>query len=280
MNLARLIRSANPLSFNQSHRHRLDFIKGYEFPPGLGTKFAKTHDSLDDVQQEMVFAALRDYFVMCQQARQVMVSMPSQVVDDAWHEFILFTKDYCEFCTQAFGRYLHHTPAEAMETKTMAQHGIRRAWKLACENERIHPGAPSRLPRISLSMPCSISPMASRIRSIACPATISSATTIAPRTSVVVAPWRAAVAAPEARPTAEVAMDTAAMAATADMEPMAEVTVVAGTAAVAVVAAVVVVEAVAEANACYQSEFSRRHPCAPARPGLEAHDTKPGGRRA
>lgn len=148
MNLARLIRSAYPLSLNQLHRQRLDYIKGYEFPAGLRTKFAASHGNLDAVQQEMVFKALRDYFIICHQAKCAMVSMPSQVVDDAWHEFILFTKDYCEFCNHAFGRYLHHTPAEAMATKVVAQDGIRRAWKLACENESIHPGAPGLLPRI------------------------------------------------------------------------------------------------------------------------------------
>lgn len=37
------------------------------------------------------------------------VSMPSQIVDDLWHEFILYTRDYQKFCRWAFGRLLHHT---------------------------------------------------------------------------------------------------------------------------------------------------------------------------
>jgi hypothetical protein len=39
-----------------------------------------------------------------------MIAMPSRVADDAWHEFILMTRLYHEFCDEAFGRYLHHTP--------------------------------------------------------------------------------------------------------------------------------------------------------------------------
>jgi hypothetical protein len=39
-----------------------------------------------------------------------MIGMPSRVVDDAWHEFILMTRLYHQFCDGAFGRYLHHTP--------------------------------------------------------------------------------------------------------------------------------------------------------------------------
>ena len=36
--------------------------------------------------------------------------MPSRVVDIAWHEMILFTREYHAFCDRAFGRYLHHSP--------------------------------------------------------------------------------------------------------------------------------------------------------------------------
>jgi hypothetical protein len=39
--------------------------------------------------------------------------MPSQAVDTAWHEFILLTKNYADFCEKAFGKFLHHTPHSA-----------------------------------------------------------------------------------------------------------------------------------------------------------------------
>ena len=68
-----------------------------------------------------------------------MVAMPSQAVDDAWHEFILFTRHYERFCRNAFGRFLHHTPAEAMNSPTQASDGIKRAWRLACAHEGIDP---------------------------------------------------------------------------------------------------------------------------------------------
>jgi hypothetical protein len=42
--------------------------------------------------------------------------MPSRVVDDAWHEFILDSIAYTAFCNAAFGTYLHHTPDEAIST--------------------------------------------------------------------------------------------------------------------------------------------------------------------
>lgn len=38
---------------------------------------------------------------------------PSYIVDLAWHEFILFTRYYHEFCQQYYGRYIHHTPSKS-----------------------------------------------------------------------------------------------------------------------------------------------------------------------
>lgn len=74
--------------------------------------------------------------------------MLSQAVDTAWHEFILFTRHYEDFCRHAVGRFIHHTPAEAMKTPTDAQDGIRLAWRLACRQEGIDPRSPSRLPTL------------------------------------------------------------------------------------------------------------------------------------
>lgn len=45
-----------------------------------------------------------------------MVSMPSRVVDVAWHEFILLTRVYAEFGEEGLGRFLHHTPAAEIKS--------------------------------------------------------------------------------------------------------------------------------------------------------------------
>lgn len=37
---------------------------------------------------------------------------PSAAVDVAWHNFILFTRDYMDYCTTHLGRYVHHVPDE------------------------------------------------------------------------------------------------------------------------------------------------------------------------
>ncbi|MDH5409495.1 MAG: hypothetical protein OEY00_12860 [Gammaproteobacteria bacterium] len=132
---------------NKKNR-QLAFIKKYHFHKSIREKIIARHPHLTDEQSHLVFRALRDYFWMCNMAKRRMVAMPSQVVDDAWHEFILFTRSYKVFCRKALGRFLHHTPTEAMSSPTLAQEGIKRAWRLACAKEHIDPKNPNRLPLI------------------------------------------------------------------------------------------------------------------------------------
>lgn len=121
-------------------------ILDFDFYKLIGWRFSQKRQTLSAEQRQQVFRALRQYFLICLDARGRFVSMPSQVVDDAWHEFILFTRNYEQFCRLAFGRMLHHTPAEAMASPTLPTEGIRRAWQLACKREGIDPRKPDRLP--------------------------------------------------------------------------------------------------------------------------------------
>ncbi len=130
----------------QMRKKRLRFIDQYRFHPAIKQKLQEHHPHLTDADMDLVFRGLRNYFRVCNLAGRKMVSMPSQVVDDAWHEFILFTRAYQAYCKQALGRFLHHVPAEAMRTPTAAQEGIKRAWRLSCFLESINPRKPSRLP--------------------------------------------------------------------------------------------------------------------------------------
>jgi hypothetical protein len=36
---------------------------------------------------------------------------PSEVIDDLWHEFILHTQEYAEFCQTTLGAFVHHVPS-------------------------------------------------------------------------------------------------------------------------------------------------------------------------
>ncbi len=42
------------------------------------------------------------------------ISMTSKDVDSVWHQFILFTRQYHDFCKDYVGEYLHHNPRTSL----------------------------------------------------------------------------------------------------------------------------------------------------------------------
>lgn len=127
---------------------RNEFLTNYQFPEYLHKKLAEKHPDLSRGDICTVFNALKDYFIIHARTTKHGIAMPSKIVDDAWHEFILVTKEYEHFCRNAFGRFIHHTPSEAMQSENSAQNSLKLAWKYACEQNKIDPKKPDRLPRL------------------------------------------------------------------------------------------------------------------------------------
>lgn len=130
----------------RARSRREQHIRAYMFPRGLFDKFASARPGLDVKQQQLVARALRQYFLAYLKSGCKRVAMPSQVVDDLWHEFILYTRDYAKFCSQAFGQFLHHTPAVKLGGQRADNEGLRRVWWYCCLEENINPRKPTRLP--------------------------------------------------------------------------------------------------------------------------------------
>jgi hypothetical protein len=122
------------------------FIRDYAFPKGLLDRLAKRRPELDLKNRVLVSRGLRQFFLAYHFSGHRFVSMPSQVADDFWHEFILYTKGYEAFCRQAFGRFLHHTPAIVLGAEQQNNEGLRRCWHWCCKEENINPKTPTRLP--------------------------------------------------------------------------------------------------------------------------------------
>jgi hypothetical protein len=125
---------------------REQYIRAYLFPAGVFEKFHAARPGLEVKDQQLVARALRQFFLTYLKSGFKRVAMPSQVVDDLWHEFILFTRDYDRFCKHAFGQFLHHTPAVKLGGVKTDNEGLRRAWWFACREENIDPKAATRLP--------------------------------------------------------------------------------------------------------------------------------------
>lgn len=122
------------------------FIRDYTFPKGLFDRLAKARPELAFKDIALTSHALRHFFLAYLRSGRRPVSMPSQVADDLWHEFILYTRNYDAFCRAAFGTFLHHTPAVVLSADRPGNAGLRRTWWWCCREEHIDPRRPSRLP--------------------------------------------------------------------------------------------------------------------------------------
>lgn len=150
----------------KERKRRAIYLESYPFPSTIKDEVRKQYPFLSDDQLALVLQGLRQYFQLCNLAgkkfsirdgaifsriislprNKRMVAMPSRVVDVAWHEFILSTRLYEEFCNNGIGRFLHHTPVTAAETPQEVIDGGKEAWRVACEWEEIDQQSPSRLP--------------------------------------------------------------------------------------------------------------------------------------
>jgi len=139
-------------SRKDSIRRRRAYIDAFIVPNRVTRKLKERYPHLNERDIGDVISGLKEYFHIVRIAIDGdnigFVSMPSQIVDEAWHEFILCTREYTEFCQRAFGRFLHHTPAEAMKNLAQAREGLERTWRVACNREGIKPNDPAALPRL------------------------------------------------------------------------------------------------------------------------------------
>lgn len=125
---------------------RAAHIRTYTLPAGLYSKLQKHYPELSFKDCQLVAKGLRQFFLAYLTGGQKPVAMPSQVVDALWHEFILYTKHYQAFCKDAFGSFMHHTPAVVMGSDQSANLGLKRCFYYACRDENINPNKPLSLP--------------------------------------------------------------------------------------------------------------------------------------
>ena len=108
---------------------RAKFIASYAFPQTLRFKLDQHYPELSHEQTTYVLEGLRTWFGLLNANPRANLGMPSKAVDTAWHEFILLTKDYAEFCDHAFGKFMHHTPHQ--QRSRQRREGLARTYGLS-----------------------------------------------------------------------------------------------------------------------------------------------------
>ena len=86
--------------------------------PFLVEKLVKDRLVETPEEGEALFAEVKRFLVLVASDERVVWDMYSLRIDEAWHQFVLFTRQYVDFCQRFFGRYMHHSPSNAPESKT------------------------------------------------------------------------------------------------------------------------------------------------------------------
>ena len=89
-------------------------LEGYEIPSGVieRIKPKEPFNKMTDAQIKEVVNEFKKFMaiVVINHKTGKRVEMVSELVDEVWHTFILFTKEYRIFCNTIFGEYIHHEP--------------------------------------------------------------------------------------------------------------------------------------------------------------------------
>lgn len=81
-------------------------VMAYEHPE-LVQRF-KHKLEMSDADAEQLFVDTKRYLYLCAISGKPLA--PPAAIDQGWHEFLMYTKDYQEFCLKHLGKFVHHTP--------------------------------------------------------------------------------------------------------------------------------------------------------------------------
>jgi hypothetical protein len=98
----------------------LDEVLAYRHP-AVVRRYAKEHGATLG-EAEAVFQETLKWLYLCYRGiiagpESVGCPMTPEIaqLDEMWHTFMLFTRDYADFCERYFGFFLHHVPNEDEE---------------------------------------------------------------------------------------------------------------------------------------------------------------------
>ncbi|WP_337103894.1 hypothetical protein [Paenibacillus sp. YIM B09110] len=95
----------------RSAAERLESALGLDFEARIKERVLKEQPRLTDNEWKWTWFELKRYFLMCATVRSV--PMYSRSADAIWHEMLMFTREYEQFCTKFSGDLIHHAPHAA-----------------------------------------------------------------------------------------------------------------------------------------------------------------------
>ena len=100
-------------SFNNLNKEtRIKLALSFE-NPDIVTKFCEEH-SIDEITGNQYFQEVKKFLYLCANTTDRLA--PSADLDKVWHTFILFTKEYRQYCQQFLGKFIDHVPEVKKDT--------------------------------------------------------------------------------------------------------------------------------------------------------------------
>ncbi len=87
---------------------RLEASLSLSFESRVKDRVLKESPRMSNKEWDWTWFELKRYFLMCSLMRSV--PMYSRQVDAVWHEMLMFTREYEQFCTAFCGEMIHHAP--------------------------------------------------------------------------------------------------------------------------------------------------------------------------
>ncbi|ANZ42335.1 hypothetical protein BBK82_46890 [Lentzea guizhouensis] len=81
--------------------------------------------SINPIEADRIITDMLSFLTVCA-ANPHQRFRPSRQVDLGWHQFILNTHDYAEFCERVAGRFIHHVPDEFVAPERRATANVLR----------------------------------------------------------------------------------------------------------------------------------------------------------
>lgn len=110
------------MKFDVSYRHcALSEVLEYQnerIVDSFSKKYCVTKE-----QSMLIFQETLKWLWLCHESEKVpeltlFIDKTTYIIDEMWHTFILFTKDYRNFCLDYFGHFIDHEPSHSGATKS------------------------------------------------------------------------------------------------------------------------------------------------------------------
>lgn len=92
----------------------IEEIMGYQMPDVI--KRCKKDFNYTDEDMCIIEKEFKRFMVMSVLLEDKGIGMYSKDIDNLWHSFILFTKEYATFCDRFNGKFIHHVPETEEKT--------------------------------------------------------------------------------------------------------------------------------------------------------------------